>query len=102
MRGTVALYAGHPAVALADLAAEVATEVRLLRAVQAEHGRAGCDEHRDYPESSDGEGAPADAYACRPGQRPTQSKVARLAQGLISGPVVTPMRGPQAGCRVAR
>ncbi len=30
------LYAGHPAVAFADLAAEVATEVRLLRAVQAE------------------------------------------------------------------
>ncbi len=32
----VELYAGHPAVAFADLAAEVATEVRLLRAVQAE------------------------------------------------------------------
>jgi transposase len=30
------LYASHPAVAFADLAAEVATEVRLLRAVQAE------------------------------------------------------------------
>ena len=30
------LYAGHPAVAFADLAAEVATEVRLLRAIQAE------------------------------------------------------------------
>jgi transposase len=30
------LYAGHPAVAFADLAAEVATEVRLLRATQAE------------------------------------------------------------------
>ena len=33
---SVELYAGHPAVAFADLAAEVATEVRLLRAVQAE------------------------------------------------------------------
>jgi hypothetical protein len=33
---SLALYAGHPAVASADLAAEVATEVRLLRAVQAE------------------------------------------------------------------
>lgn len=30
------LYAGHPAVAFSDLAAEVATEVRLLRAAQAE------------------------------------------------------------------
>jgi transposase len=30
------LYAGHPAVAFADLAAEIATEVRLLRAVEAE------------------------------------------------------------------
>lgn len=30
------LYAGHPAVAFSDLAAEVVTEVRLLRAVQAE------------------------------------------------------------------
>jgi len=30
------LYAGHPAVAFDDLAAEIATEVRLLRAVQAE------------------------------------------------------------------
>jgi transposase len=34
--GSIELYAGHPAVAFADLAAEVATEVRLLRAVQAE------------------------------------------------------------------
>ncbi len=32
----IALYAGHLAVAFTDLAAEVATEVRLLRAVQAE------------------------------------------------------------------
>ncbi len=30
------LYAGHPAVAFEDLAAEIATEVRLLRAIQAE------------------------------------------------------------------
>ena len=30
------LYAGHPAVAFADLAAEVVTEVRLLRAIEAE------------------------------------------------------------------
>ena len=35
-RAALELYAGHPAVAFADLAAEVATEVRLLRAVQAE------------------------------------------------------------------
>lgn len=33
---SLALYADHPAVAFADLAAEVATEVRLLRAVQTE------------------------------------------------------------------
>ena len=33
---SLALYAGHPAVAFADLAAEVATDGRLLRAVQAE------------------------------------------------------------------
>jgi transposase len=30
------LYGGHPAIAFADLAAEIATEVRLLRAVQTE------------------------------------------------------------------
>jgi len=35
-RAAIELYAGHPAVAFADLAAEVASEVRLLRAVQAE------------------------------------------------------------------
>lgn len=35
-RASVDLYGDHPAVAFADLAAEVATEVRLLRAVQAE------------------------------------------------------------------
>lgn len=42
-RSAVKLYAGHPAVAFTDLAAEVATEVRLLRAVQTElahHARA--------------------------------------------------------------
>ena len=33
---SIDLYAGHPAVAFTDLAAEVATEVRLLRATQAE------------------------------------------------------------------
>ncbi len=33
---SIELYAGHPAVAYGDLAAEVATEVRLLRAVQTE------------------------------------------------------------------
>jgi transposase len=35
-QASLELYAGHPAVAFADLAAEVATEVRLLRAIQAE------------------------------------------------------------------
>lgn len=33
---SIELYAGHPAISFTDLAAEVATEVRLLRAVQAE------------------------------------------------------------------
>jgi len=35
-QAAVELYGGHPAVAFADLAAEVATEVRLLRAIEAE------------------------------------------------------------------
>ncbi|MEO1065516.1 MAG: IS110 family transposase [Actinomycetota bacterium] len=35
-RASIELYGDHPAVAFADLAAEVATEVRLLRATQAE------------------------------------------------------------------
>ena len=35
-QASIELYAGHPAVAFADLAAEIATEVRLLRAIQAE------------------------------------------------------------------
>jgi len=35
-RCAIELYGAHPAVAFADLAAEVATEVRLLRAIQAE------------------------------------------------------------------
>src|SRR5690606_28429508 len=33
---SIELYGDHPAVAFSDLAAEIATEVRLLRAVQAE------------------------------------------------------------------
>ncbi len=35
-RASIELYGGHPAVAFADLAAEVATEVRLLRSIQTE------------------------------------------------------------------
>jgi transposase len=35
-RASIELYGGHPAVSFADLAAEVATEVRLLRATQRE------------------------------------------------------------------
>ena len=35
-QASIELYGNHPAVAFSDLAAEVATEVRLLRAVQAE------------------------------------------------------------------
>jgi transposase len=42
------LYADHPAVAFADLAAEVATEVRLLRAVQAELATHAAERERCY------------------------------------------------------
>jgi transposase len=35
-RGSLELYGEHPGVAFADLAAEVATEIRLLRAIEAE------------------------------------------------------------------
>lgn len=42
------LYAGHPAVAFGDLAAEIATEVRLLRAVQAELADHGAERERCY------------------------------------------------------
>jgi transposase len=35
-QASIELYAGHPAVAFTDLAAEIATEVRLLRAIQTE------------------------------------------------------------------
>jgi transposase len=35
-RASIELYADHPAIAFADLAAEVATEIRLLRALQTE------------------------------------------------------------------
>jgi transposase len=35
-RAALDLYAGHPAIAFADMAAEIATEVRLLRATQTE------------------------------------------------------------------
>lgn len=38
-RGALELYGDHPGVAFSDLAAEVATEVRLLRCVQAELAR---------------------------------------------------------------
>jgi transposase len=38
-RASIELYGNHPAVAFSDLAAEVATEVRLLRATQAELAR---------------------------------------------------------------
>jgi len=42
------LYAGHPAVAFVDLAAEVATEVRLLRAVQTELAAHATERERCY------------------------------------------------------
>ena len=45
---SLALYAGHPAVAFTDLAAEVATEVRLLRAVQAELRAHAAERERRY------------------------------------------------------
>ncbi len=46
-RGALELYGDHPGVAFGDLAAEVATEVRLLRGVQAELAR-----HKAARESS--------------------------------------------------
>lgn len=49
-QASLALYAGHPAVAFADLAAEVATEVRLLRAVQAELAAHAAERERSYRE----------------------------------------------------
>ena len=45
---SIALYAGHPAVAFAELAAEVATEVRLLRATQAELATHAAERERCY------------------------------------------------------
>jgi len=45
---SLALYAGHPAVAFADLAEEIATEVRLLRAVQAELAAHATERERCY------------------------------------------------------
>jgi transposase len=44
----VELYDGHPAVAFADLAAEVATEVRLLRAIQTELDAHAAERERCY------------------------------------------------------
>ena len=44
----VELYADHPAVSFADLAAEVATEVRLLRAVEAERALHAAERERCY------------------------------------------------------
>jgi len=47
-QAAVELYDGHPAVAFVDLAAEVATEVRLLRAVQAELAAHAAERERAY------------------------------------------------------
>lgn len=45
---SIELYAGHPAISFTDLAAEVATEVRLLRAVQAELATHAAERERCY------------------------------------------------------
>jgi transposase len=47
-QAAVELYDGHPAVAFVDLAAEVATEVRLLHAVQAELAAHAAERERCY------------------------------------------------------
>jgi hypothetical protein len=47
-RASVELYGNHPAVAFADLAAEVATEIHLLRAVQAELAKHGAERETAY------------------------------------------------------
>lgn len=46
-RGALELYGDHPGVAFADLADEVVTEIRLLRAIQAELAR-----HEEFREAS--------------------------------------------------
>jgi transposase len=72
----VELYAGHPAVAFTDLAAEIATEVRLLRAIEAELA-----EHATARE---------DAYRWT-----DPSQLARSLPGIatIGGPAVTAVIG---------
>ena len=45
---SIELYASHPAVAFTDLAAEIATEVRLLRAVQTEAAAHATERERAY------------------------------------------------------
>lgn len=47
-QASLELYAGHPAVAFTELAAEVATEVRLLRAVQTELATHAAERERCY------------------------------------------------------
>jgi transposase len=70
-RGAIELYGDHPGVAFGDLAAEVATEVRLLLAVQAELAR-----HEDAREESYRRVDPDELARSLPGVR------------TISGPVL--------------
>ncbi|MFH5823031.1 IS110 family transposase [Georgenia sp. AZ-5] len=84
-RASLALYGEHPAVAFADLAAEIATEVRLLRAVQAELA-----EHAQHRE----------AYY----QQVDPEELARSLPGVaeISGPALVAVTGDAARFRNAK
>ena len=82
---SLALYGDHPAVAFADLAAEIATEVRLLRAVQAELAK-----HARHRETS---------Y-----QRVDPHELARTLPGVaeIGGPALVAATGDTARFRNAK
>ena len=81
----VELYGGHPAVAFADLAAEVATEVRLLRAVA---GRARRPRRRTRDGLPVGRPRPAGPQPARPGRR----RRARPVAAIIGRPGPVPHR----------
>ena len=80
---TVELYGDHPAVAFVDLAAEVATDVRLIRALEAELAIHAAERETAY-RSAD------------PGQ------LARTLPGLgqVGGPALAAARRSRRGCPI--
>jgi transposase len=83
-RAALELYEGHSAVAFADLAAEVATEVRLLRAVMAElavHARAREEAYRVVDPSALARSLPGLAEVGGPALVTTMGNPARFAKG---------------------